>query len=119
MPGNIFDMDCDVHANNCFVIVGSGDVVVSENAFASSKKILKLKYSAKICKFCKNCFNVQWGSDYQTSEVLGLKRGWMTNGPVFECHMNIGQPDHLNTGQMDAILFSDELVQYPNGRFSR
>ena len=24
----------------------------------------------------------------------------------FACHLNAGQPNHLNTGQMDAILFS-------------
>ena len=32
-----------------------------------------------------------------------------------ECHLNIIQPDHLNTGQMDAILFLYVLVQYWNG----
>ena len=76
---------------------------------------------------------IQRGSEYQTSVVLAwskrgwlpnslvfkwskrgwmpnslvskwLKRGWMPNGLVFKCH--------LNTGQMDAILFSYVLVQY-------
>ena len=42
----------------------------------------------------------------------------MPNGPVFECHLNTGQPDHLNAEQMDAILFSYELVQYSNGRLT-
>ena len=39
----------------------------------------------------------------------------MPNGQVFECYLNTGQPNHLNTGQMDAILFSYVLVQYSNG----
>ena len=39
----------------------------------------------------------------------------MPNGLVSECHLNTGQPNHLNTGQMDAILFSYVLVQYLNG----
>ena len=34
----------------------------------------------------------------------------MPNGLVFKCHLNTGQPNHLNTGQMDAILFSYILV---------
>ena len=39
----------------------------------------------------------------------------MPNGLVFERHLNAGQPNHFNTGQMDAILFSCVLVQYLNG----
>ena len=35
---------------------------------------------------------------------------------VFKCHLNTGEPNHLNTGQMDAILFSDVLVWYLNGQ---
>ena len=35
-----------------------------------------------------------------------LKRGRMPNDMVFEYHLNTGQPNYLNTGQMDAILFS-------------
>ena len=58
---------------------------------------------------------VQWGSEYQTSLVFKWsKRGWMPNGLVFECHLNTGQPNHLNTAQMDAILFSYVLVWYSN-----
>ena len=34
---------------------------------------------------------------------------------VFKCHMKTGQPIHLNTWQMDAILFSYVLVWYWNG----
>ena len=30
----------------------------------------------------------------------------MPNGIVLECLLNTEQPNHLNTGQMDAILFS-------------
>ena len=40
---------------------------------------------------------------------------WMPNGQVLECHMNTRWPDHLNTGQMGAILFSFVLVRYSNG----
>ena len=59
---------------------------------------------------------LQWGSEYQTSLVLEWsKRGWIPNGLVFECHWNKGQPNHLNTKQMDAILFSYVLVWYLNG----
>ena len=62
---------------------------------------------------------VQWGSEYRTSLVLEWsKRGWMPNGPVFECHLNTGQPNHFKTGQMDAFLFSYVLVRYLNGRSS-
>ena len=58
----------------------------------------------------------QWGSDYQTSLVFEwLKRGWMPNGPVFECNLNTIQPSHLNNGQMDTILFPYELVLYSYG----
>ena len=56
---------------------------------------------------------LQWGSEYQTSLVFEWsKRGWMPNGLVFECYLNTRQPKHLNTGQMDAILFSYLLVCY-------
>ena len=40
----------------------------------------------------------------------------MPNGPIFKCQLNSGQPNHLNTGQMDTILFSYVMVQYSNGR---
>ena len=40
----------------------------------------------------------------------------MPNGMVVECHLKTGQPNHLNTGQMGAILFSYVLVQYLNGQ---
>ena len=49
------------------------------------------------------------------TSTLGIwicKRGWMPNCPVFECRLNTGQPDHLNTKQMDVTLFSYVLVQY-------
>ena len=39
----------------------------------------------------------------------------MLNGPVFEFCLNNGQPDYLNTEQMDAILFSYAMVWYMNG----
>ena len=54
---------------------------------------------------------IKWGSEYQTSSPFKWsKRGWMPNGPVFKCHLNTGQPNHLNTGQMDTILFSVKLM---------
>ena len=54
---------------------------------------------------------MQWASEYRISLVFKwLKRGWMLNGLVFKCHLNTRQPNHLNTGQMDFILFSYELV---------
>ena len=34
-----------------------------------------------------------------------------SNGLVFKCHLNTRQPNHLNTGQTDAILFSFVLVR--------
>ena len=50
-------------------------------------------------------------SGHQTSLVFEWsKRGRMPNGLVFECH--------LNTGQMDPILYSYVLVRYSNGRSS-
>ena len=42
----------------------------------------------------------------------------MPNGPVFECHLKTGQPNHFNNGQMDAILFSYVMVWYLNGQSS-
>ena len=69
---------------------------------------------------------IQWGSENQTSLVFKWsKRGRMVNGPVFKCHLNTGQPQHLNTRYIlqldttpltDAILFSYVLVWYLNGR---
>ena len=38
----------------------------------------------------------------------------MPNSPVFKCYLGTGQPNHLNTRQMDAILFS-YVVRYSNG----
>ena len=62
---------------------------------------------------------LEFGSEYQTCLLFKWSnRGWMSNGLVFECHLNTGQPDHLNARQMDAILFSYVLVQYLNGRSS-
>ena len=44
---------------------------------------------------------IQRESEYQTSLVFKwLKRGWMPNDPLFECHLNTGQPNHLNTGKL-------------------
>ena len=34
------------------------------------------------------------------------------------CFFINGQPNHLNTGKMDAILFSNVLVRYLNGQSS-
>ena len=54
---------------------------------------------------------IQRGSEYQNSLVFEWsKRGWMSNGLVFECH--------LKTGQIDTILFSYVIVQNWNGRSS-
>ena len=54
---------------------------------------------------------MQWGSVYPTSLVSEWsKQGWMPNGVIFECH--------LNTGQMDAILFSYVMAWYSNGQSS-
>ena len=42
----------------------------------------------------------------------------MSNSPVFKCHFKTKQPNLLNTGQMDPILFSYVLVRYFNGHCS-
>ena len=57
-------------------------------------------------------WSIRWGSEYQT---CAMQRGseyrasslfvWSKRGPIFECHFNTGPLDHLNSGQMDAILF--------------
>ena len=52
---------------------------------------------------------LQRGSESLTSLV---KRGWVPNGPVFECHLNTGQPDHLNAGPIDAIFLTVEHRSY-------
>ena len=67
----------------------------------------------KILNYC----TTRLGFEYQNSSLLKwLKRSWMPNGLVFKCHLNTGQPHHLKTGQIDAILFSYVLVLYSNGR---
>ena len=51
-------------------------------------------------------------SEYRPSWVFKwskTKSGWMPNGPVFKFHLNITQPDHLNTGQMNATLLMDAI----------
>ena len=63
---------------------------------------------------------LQWGSESRTSLVFEWsKRGQKPNGLVFKLHLNIGQPKHLNTGKMDAILFSYVMVQDLNGQLHR
>ena len=61
-----------------------------------------------------------FSGDLNTKPVQYLNggRGWMPNGPEFKCHLNTQQPNHLNTGQMNAILFSYELVRYSSGQSS-
>ena len=49
---------------------------------------------------------VHWGSEYQTSLVFTWSKwGWMPNGPVFKGHLNSGQRNHWNTGQMEPSCF--------------
>ena len=71
---------------------------------------LRLKHrQTKLLKSVKN--QLQCGSEYPTKSVFKWsKRGWMTNGPVFEY-----QTDQLINRQIDAILFSYELARYFNG----
>ena len=56
---------------------------------------------------------IQWGSEYRTCLMFKWsKRGWMPND------LSTLQQNHLNTRQMDAILFSYVLVRYSNGWLS-
>ena len=55
-------------------------------------------------------FNTYSGEIRTSLDFEWLKRGWMPNGLVYACHLNTGQPNHLNNGQMDAILFSFILL---------
>ena len=72
--------------------------------FLSSHKFLMLgKYSGDLNT--KISLVLEWS-----------KRSWVSNGPVFECHLNTGQQHHLNSGHMDTVLFSNVLVQYLNGQ---
>ena len=48
---------------------------------------------------------IQLGSYWTSLVFKWLKRGWMPNFLVFVCHLNTRWPNHLNTGQIDAILF--------------
>ena len=71
----------------------------------------------------KNWFTVDenWHVDHKNFPYSIIKytktsTGWMPNGPVLKCHLKTGQPYHLNTEQMEAILFSYVLVRYSNGR---
>ena len=56
-------------------------------------------------------YELQWGSEYQTSLVLKwTKKGWMPNGLVFECHLNIRLPFEYKTSKslsFRCFCFSD------------
>ena len=43
-----------------------------------------------------------------------VEKRLMPNGMVLECHLNTGQPDHLNNRELDAILFTIH-IWYLNG----
>jgi hypothetical protein len=60
MSGHILDVNCDVHSNNGFLVIGTRNVVVGEDSFASSKKVLKLKdpVGGKIFFFSKTFYTV-------------------------------------------------------------
>ena len=45
--------------------------------------------------FTWDACTLHWGSEYRT-------RGQTPNGPVLECYLNPGQPDHFNTRQMNS-----------------
>ena len=47
-----------------------------------------------------------------------VEKRLMPNGMVLECHLNTGQPDHLNNGELDAILFKLQKVWYSNARYA-
>ena len=51
--------------------------------------------------------NIKYSGDLETElvRIQMVKRGWMPNGLVLECHLNTGQPNHLNTGQMAPFCF--------------
>ena len=50
-------------------------------------------------------FNDRYNINGIIWNIVGIW-GPMPNGPVFKCHLNTKQPNHLNPGRMDAILFS-------------
>ena len=63
---------------------------------------------------------ILWGSEYRNSLIFEWsKQGQTPNRPVFECHLNTGHPNCLNTEQMDAILFSYSMVQYLKSKFKK
>ena len=41
----------------------------------------------------------------------------MSDGPVFECHLNTRQPNHLKARQMGAILYLMELQHISTNNF--
>ena len=69
----------------------------------------------------QSCCGFTWSAeDLENSGDLNTKLVWYSNGQKgVGCQMvwylNTGQPNHLNTGQTDATLFSYELVWYLNG----
>ena len=105
-----------------------GSSIQNNNSSVAKSKVPQVwlqKLSSDI--FCDNCYLLatqfanfqltfhnstsQWGSENCTSLVLvWSERGWKPNGLVFECHLNTGQPNHLNTRLMKAILFSYVMV---------
>ena len=58
----------------------------------------------------------KWAINTESKEVTGILL-WDLSAALllFKCHLNTRQPDHLNTGQMDALSFSYVLVPYSNG----
>ena len=83
---------CDM----CFVVLS--DIKILENE----------SYASNIFNRWHLLLQIQWGSEYRPSLVCEWsKRGWMPNGLVFKCH--------LNTRQIDTILFYYVMVRYSNG----
>jgi len=43
MSWHVLDVNGDVHSNDSFLVIGTSNVVVGEDPFASSKKVFELK----------------------------------------------------------------------------
>ena len=100
------------------LIIPPGDQVVSlnycQNQILGSRIDFQVESSSKILDQFDG--RIKWVSEYGTSLIFKwLKRGWKPNGTVFECHLKIGQSNHLNAHQIDIMLFSYVLVQYSDG----
>ena len=108
----------------CFKIIDRGNKISSGSSSCLHSACFEIPASLSVVpvstsKKKNESFNLLFRQKQSTVGIWILNLSGiqvrMPNGLLFKCHLNTGQPNHLNTRQMDAILFSMFLVQYLNG----